>query len=333
MASPPFPFLAYSLAKRTCIEESTRGGRVTDFKGLEEHVFPQLEEVGLSPTQIELFRPISEIADNPIKLAIRGRRGAHLGILHWSPPTAVHAVANAVRLAEASRRKLGDDLGSVVLAATLEGEFQSRSFALYPWMGVLSNRRGISRLQNWRYARSIFNWLSEVYVSGFSPLPESEYAVRVVASLDQLAGESGLASSTRDAAKTSMDAVQSGSFQPKIGPVHNDLWHGNVLLPRFGSGPQSERWPFFLIDWGASTPAGFPLWDLLRVLRSLRVPRRVGARVLRRHCDELAISLEEGRHSLMLALADLGRYRNEFPVELYLKSVESYCAYFEELAD
>ena len=93
------------------------------------------------------------------------------------------------------------------------------------------------------------------------------------------------------------------------------------------------RWPFFLIDWGASTLEGFPVWDLLRILRSLRVPNRVAARVLRQYCEELDMSLEEGRHSLMLALADLGLYRNEFPLELYLDSVETYQAYFAELAD
>ncbi|MEE3325862.1 MAG: hypothetical protein VX252_00835, partial [Myxococcota bacterium] len=241
---------------------------MTDFEALEEHVFPRLEEVGLSPVQMQLFRPISEIADNPIKLAIRDRGGQCLGILQWSPPAAVQAVANAVRLAEAARRRLGDDLGSVVLAATLEGEFQSRTFALYPWMGVLSDRRILSRLHNWRYAGSIFNWLSEVCGSSFSPLPEADYPTRVVSSLEQLAGESGLVSSTRDSVVASLGAVESGAFQPRVGPVHNDLWRGNVLLPQGGSGPRSERWPFFLIDWGASTLAGFPLWDLLRILRS-----------------------------------------------------------------
>ena len=309
------------------------GGRVTDFKALEEHVFPQLEGIGWSPAQMQLFRPISEIADNPIKLAVRDGRGQCLGILQWSPPAAVQAVANSVRLAEAARRRLGEDLGSVVLAATLEGEFQSRSFALYPWMGVLSDRRIVSRLHNWRYAVPLLKWLREVCATTFSPLSESEYASRVVAPLDQLSGEAGLVPAARDAVMEARTAVQSGGFRPCVGPVHNDLWRGNVLLPQAESSPRSVRWPFFLIDWGASTLAGFPVWDLLRILRSLRVPHRVAARVLRQHCEGLEMSLEEGRHSLMLALADLGLYRNEFPLDLYLSSVESYHAYFAELAD
>ena len=45
------------------------------------------------------------------------------------------------------------------------------------------------------------------------------------------------------------------------------------------------------------------------------------------------MTLDEGRHSLMLALADLGLYRNEFPLELYLNSVETYQAYYSELAE
>ncbi|MEE3328809.1 MAG: phosphotransferase [Myxococcota bacterium] len=306
---------------------------MTDFKALEEHVFPQLEGAGMSPAHMQLFRPISEIADNPVKLVIRDRREACLGILQWSPPAAVQAVANAVRLAEAARRRLGEDLGSVVLAATLEGEFQSRTFALYPWMGVLSDRRIVSRLHNWRYAGPLLKWLRNVHETTHSRLPEAEYDARVMAPLEQLAGEVGLVAASRDAVEVALAAVQSGDFQPRIGPVHNDLWRGNVLLPQAGSGPRPDRWPFFLIDWGASTLAGFPLWDLLRILRSLRVPNRVAARVLRQHCKGLGMTLDEGRHSLMLALADLGLYRNEFPLELYLNSVETYQAYYSELAE
>ena len=97
------------------------GGWVTDFDALEEHVFARLEAIGLSPAQMQLFRPISEIADKPIKFVLRDSRGRSLGVLHWSPPAAVQTVANSVRLAEAARRRLGDELGSVVLAASLEG--------------------------------------------------------------------------------------------------------------------------------------------------------------------------------------------------------------------
>lgn len=314
-------------------EQSDWGKGVTEFKELEGYIFPQLEELGFSPAQMRLFRPISDIADNPIKLEIHDGRSQCLGILHWSPPVAVHAVSNAVRLAEAARRRLGDDLGSVVLAATLEGEFQSRSFALYPRMGVLSNRRVISRLQNWWYAVPILNWLNQVCQTGFTRLPEADYSSRVVAPLEQLAGEPGLDPSVRAGVGASLDAVESGAFKPSMGPVHNDLWHGNVLLPRFASGAKPGRWPFLLIDWGASTLVGFPLWDLLRILRSLRIPNPVAARILRRHCEGLGVSLEQGRYGLLLALADLGVYRNEFPLELYLKSVSECLAYFDGLAD
>jgi hypothetical protein len=200
-------------------------------------------------------------------------------------------------------------------------------------MGVLSDRRLVSRLHNWRYAVPLLKWLREVCATTFSPLSESDYASRVMAPLEQLSEEAGLVSASRDAVTEAMTAVQSGDFRPCVGPVHNDLWRGNVLLPQAASGPRSVRWPFLLIDWGASTLEGFPVWDLLRILRSLRVPNRVAARVLRQHCEELDMSLEEGRHSLMLALADLGLYRNEFPLELYLDSVETYQAYFAELAD
>ena len=193
----------------------------------------------MSPVQMQLFRPISEVADNPIKVSIRDGRGRCLGILHWSPPAAMQAVANAVRLAEAARRRLGEDLGSVVLAATLEGEFESRTFALYPWMGVLSERRIFSRLDNWRYAGPVFNWLGEVYASSYSALSESEFAARVVAPLEQLAGESGLDASSRKSVTASLDAVESGAFQPRVGPVHNDLLRGNVFI-RGGSELESQ---------------------------------------------------------------------------------------------
>ncbi|MEE3326292.1 MAG: phosphotransferase [Myxococcota bacterium] len=303
-----------------------------ELEGLTQHVFSLLEAEGLAPADMAVFRPISDLIDNPIKLAIRDAQGDCLGILQWSPPGAVHAVADAVRRAEAIRRRLGDDLGQVVLAATLEGEFQSRTFALYPWQRTLSELRVVSRVHNWLYAPSVLGWLNAVHAQSFSALAESDYPTRIFSPLDRLASESGLSTSLRDVVRQVAADVESGDFAPKVGPVHNDLWRGNILLPLARSSGRDSGRPFVLIDWGASTVAGFPLWDLLRVLRSLRIPDRVARRILRRECQALGMSLQDGHRSVFLALADLGVNRNEFPLELHLQAVEQSHAYFQLLA-
>lgn len=305
---------------------------MTEFEGLAQHVFPLLEAEGLAPAEMSLFRPISDIVDNPIKLAIHDERGLCLGILQWSPPAAVQAIADAVRRAEAARRRLGLDLGEVVLAATLEGEFQSRSFALYPWQRTLSDHRLLSRFHDWLYASPVIDWLSGVHAQAFAPLPESEFPARISSPLEQLWTEPGLAPSLREVAREVAAAVESGTFVPQVGPVHNDLWRGNILLPSERSKRSESGRPFRLIDWGASTLAGFPFWDLVRVLRSLRIPHALARRILRRECRILGMTFEEGHRSLVLALADLGVSRNEFPLDSYLKSVAQYHAYFQKLA-
>ena len=305
---------------------------MTEFDGLSEHLFPLLEAQGLQPAELRLFRPISDLLDNPIKLSIHDSSGHCNGILQWSPPGAVHAVADAVRRAEAARRKLGDSLGDVVLAASLEGEFLSRSFAMFPLQRTLSERRVLSRLHGWICAPSVLGWLNQVHLQAFAPLAESEYGTRVISPLGQMRDTPGLSGSLPAAIEDALAAVESGRFTPWVGPIHNDLWRGNILLPRHSSDRPSSGRRFLLIDWGASTLSGFPLWDLLRALRSLQIPDRWARRILRRECGALGMSLEDGQRSLLLALADLGVNRNEFPLDLYLQAAAEYHAYFEHLA-
>ncbi|MFP6639500.1 MAG: hypothetical protein VCC04_04585 [Myxococcota bacterium] len=305
---------------------------MTEFEGLSRHVFLRLEAEGLAPAEMSLLRPIGDLVDNPIKFSIHDARGVCLGVLQWSPSGAVQAVADAVRRAEAMRRRLGIDLGGVVLAARFEGEFQSRTYALYPWQRTLSEQRVLSRLHDWLYASPVLDWLSAVYAQTFAPLPGSEYAARISLPLEQLSGEPGLAPSLREVAREVGSAVESGAFVPQVGPVHSDLWRGNILLPTERSRESQFSRRFRLIDWGASTLVGFPFGDLLRVLDSLRIPHPVARRVLRRECRALGMTLEDGRRSLILALADLGVNRNEFPLDLYLKTVAHYHAYFQKLA-
>jgi len=305
---------------------------VSEFDGLKEHLFPRIEALGVMPAEIIILKPTADVIDNPIKLAIRDARGKYLGVVHWSPSEVTQAVADAVRREEAMRNRLGNDLGGVVLMATLEGEFQSRSYALYPWQRTFIKGRYLSRLHNWHHAKSILSWLSQVHAQMFAPLPESAYPSRVVEPLEQLRNEADVDSAVRDRLDEAAQAVASGNFVPQVGPVHNDLWTGNILLPMSRSKQASGRWPFRLIDWGASRLEGFPFWDLMRIMPSLQIPKRVARKVLRRECEVMGMTIQEGRYCLLLACADLGTYRNEFPLDRYLAAVKQCHDYYNQLA-
>ena len=304
---------------------------VSEFDGLQEHLFPRLEALGVMPAEMTLLQTTADVIDNPVKLKVSDSHGSLIGVVHWSPSEAPQAVAEAVRREVAMHSALGIDLGSVVLMATLEGAFQDRSYALYPWQRALNKGGRWSRLRNWRHAKPILNWLSQVHAQMFEALEASSYTDRVVEPVEKLRDEPGLDAAIRTRLDDLIGSVTSGNFVPKVGPVHNDMWTGNILLPTSRSKQNSGPWTFRLIDWGASTPQGFPLWDLMRIMPSLQMPKRVAKKILLHECNVLGLSADQGRSSLLLACADLGTYRNEFPLDRYLAAVKHAHDYFDRL--
>ena len=115
-----------------------------------------------------------------------------------------------------------------------------------------------------------------------------------------------------------MARLTAGVWVPRSVLAHNDLWKGNVLLPRPRSNMARSRHRFVLIDWAASDTRGFAFYDSLRAGLSLSVPKVAMRRALLHHCRVLQSDPQDAHSYLLAALADLDRNRECFPEDRYL---------------
>jgi hypothetical protein len=77
-----------------------------------------------------------------------------------------------------------------------------------------------------------------------------------------------------------------------------------------------------VIDWPGGRLRGHPLFDLLRLARSLQLPRRQLRRELGRHCDLLGCEPEAASWHLASALARLHGVLEHFPVDRFSRLAE-----------
>jgi thiamine kinase-like enzyme len=102
--------------------------------------------------------------------------------------------------------------------------------------------------------------------------------------------------------------------------MHGDLHAGNLLIDHEdatarGALPWRER--FVVIDWCGASPTGRPLFDLIRIAESMRVPHARLAEELNAHCAQLGGSIDDAVAHTAAALAELGANLECFPVEHY----------------
>lgn len=107
----------------------------------------------------------------------------------------------------------------------------------------------------------------------------------------------------KEIAETAQAEIATGEWKPRHILAHNDLWEGNVLLP--SPHGQSSKLSFVLIDWGASSPNGYGIFDLVRMALSFRMPYRQVRREIALHCEALSCAPHQARYHVAAALGSL----------------------------
>jgi hypothetical protein len=112
-----------------------------------------------------------------------------------------------------------------------------------------------------------------------------------------------------------------GAWRPAFVAMHGDLHTGNFLRREEASRRRLPRWdlPFVVIDWSGAQRDGLPLYDLVRLAHSLRIPPRRLARELARHTAILGGTLGAAPAHLAAAFADLKQNLEHFPIERFAR--------------
>ena len=270
-------------------------------------------------TQLQLRPLVADYCKKFIALDSEGRPAAFVSL---SPASYANYVLDAVNSARRVADALGPLLSETVLLPHFVGEIEGRSYSITAYRRPLSSSRLRGAWQRSRLRPAAFEWLAQITRESATAITALDEEVS--APLHALATHSAVDISTQHAARSALDALDSGAWQPRSTIVHNDLWWGNFVYR--DDGPDS-RFHFQVIDWGGAELRGAPMYDLVRLTESFGTgARQLGAQI-RDHCEILECAPQQSLHYLSLALARLSLNLGEWPVSQFASTASACLRY------
>lgn len=261
------------------------------------------------------------VSDGSSVFAIgKGKRRAALLI---SPAAFPNVVSEDQARARDMRNHLGPALGCAILAPLAEGFILNRSYALLPLAEPLTNNRVLWKIQKWKLKPKLLGWLGNVVARHAIPLDKSVAEATFQTPLRRLSVMDGLDFDVRRLAIRALERLQSGEFHPRVAPMHNDFWKGNILLPRQAATLTNAAYPFFIIDWRGSRIDGFPFFDLVRLSMSFGLAPRELRKEIAATCESLECAAVDVNSYLAAALGELSMRLGEFSRERFLQMTRS----------
>jgi len=261
------------------------------------------------------------LLDATSKFLIRDDAGIPEFVVLCSSEGGPEIVARGVQRAREMVDALGDELGRAVLLPVGEGEVSTRTFAVFRYCTPLIGSGPMWRVQRSIVRPRIVRWLLASARSTAVAVSDHELEQCVHQPLEQLAADAGHSEDLRALADSALRAARVGAWQPRHVFMHDDLWHGNVLIDRRATeGHRFGR--FVIIDWAGSRVRGYPLYDFLRLSTSFGLSGRSFFRALDRYCDGLGYSRTEGGYAFAHAAAELGQRLEQWPRPSYLATID-----------
>lgn len=266
--------------------------------------------------------PPKTVADDTTKLIVTDRDRAPIGVILVASPSGDDLVRRGHSRAMQIRERLGQPLGAVVLLPLLTGTVQDRTFAIYPYCKPMSRSRLGKRAHRIILRPTVLHWLREITRAAAFEADTEQRQQAFVDQFEHLARHKLLSSTLRSAADESMQRVHAGQWRPQLVPMHGDLWDGNIL---FAHDHATRNDPFArisLIDWPSGLPNGYAIYDMIRLSRSMHIPKRFMRREIFRHCEHLRCEPRDARSYLLAAFGHLSQHLGEFPPERFARLAE-----------
>jgi hypothetical protein len=233
-------------------------------------------------------------------------------VLRIAPTAFPEVIELEQRRAAAAKKKLGNNLGSVILEPLDQGRLDGRSYAVVPYRTPFSEGGLRWRWEKWQTKPHILVWLEGLVTTGSAGDGRTEtfrdFMLLALAELERRVP------ALQYPAETAKTRILSGAFRPRPVPMHGDFWRGNILrAPRHQAG-----FPFVVIDWRGSLMDGFAVFDLITLARSYNVSSTRLRAALRRHCHCLECELMDARAYVLGALGYIVMTLDQFPYERFL---------------
>ena len=272
--------------------------------------------------ELRVLPSSSNVADDPSKILIKNVQAQPIAVVLCSNTFAPKLVERGVKLADASRRLIGERLGSVVLVPILTGEIDGLSFAVLPWHPPLATSRWRWLLQCRLLRPRVLGWLREATRVAAETHREVGLPHDFKDPLVYMKQHESVSDEVRSGVRAALERLEMGAWRPSHTFDHNDLWKRNLLRAPSPVQPSTSIYPFVVIDWLGANPRGYGMYDLIRLADSLRLERTGLRKEIEVHCSALNCELIDARGHLLAALGRLGMNIECFPTDVYVKLVE-----------
>ncbi len=287
---------------------------------LRERLSEELSDMlpGRGPLRLDFLCNPKAVADDATKLLVRDRHGRRAAVVLISSPVETGLISRGIQRAQAIKARLGPTLGRVILEPIGTGTLDSCSYAVLPYCKPMSKGRIGKRIHRAMLRPIVLEWLARI-AETTAQTPGVEQTQRgFIVPLESLAANPVMSEPLRQAARGALGRLKDGEWTPRHTVMHGDLWEGNILF----SGPQNRDPgnPFSriaVIDWPGGSIEGYPFYDLLRLARSMSLPKHTLCNQLGRHCRALGCGPDGARDHLLAALGHLGMHLGHFPSERY----------------
>lgn len=259
------------------------------------------------------------LADSPLRMIGCDSSGQPRAFILISSREAPGYIARTVERAERAAKSLPAQLASAVLLPHTTGDIEGRTFAIFPYARPFSESKVIRKSQTMFVRGSIFRWLHDAVSATLTQCESGDDLDEVKAALQCIECDGELSRRLRCCAAEAARSIESGTWRPCFTLVHNDFCIDNVL--RGGVVAGGHR--FAVIDWAGATTRGYPVYDLVRMCRSLGLGVGSIRRQMQRHADAIGYGFLECSYSLCASLGRIGGDLEHFPRNRYVQLVES----------
>jgi hypothetical protein len=243
------------------------------------------------------------VADETLKFDALGTGGARRAFVLVSGALNTGGVRHGAECASTLRELLPSPHRDAVVAPLAHGGFGARNYAVYPWHAPCPD--GMLGRVHRRFSRGhVLAFLRALCELNTGSADEARPACRE--SLALLVRDPVLSPAVQAAAQHALRRLDEGAWRPRHCPDHNDLWPGNFVSPRDGSGRRTTPQPILIVDWAGATLRGYGLSDLFRIASALGLSHRALRREAEQHCHALGVEAADAPGHV---LATLGHIR------------------------
>lgn len=272
--------------------------------------------------RLDYLCPPKAVADDATKLVATDTQGKPHAVVLVASPSGPDLVRRGLENASEIKQRLGDDLGTVVLEPLCMGTIEQRTFAVFPYCKPMSTSKLGKRAHRIMLRPIVLNWLSET-TRQTARVPSADQRQNAFNEpLMNLSGFEPLKAHIRNAASEAVERINTQRWEPRHIVMHGDLWEGNILFAHDRAKRQDPFARIVIIDWPSGLADGYAMYDIIRLSRSMHLPRRVLRREILKHCEHLGCEPRDARAHLLAAFGHLSMNLGHFPPDRFARLAE-----------